>query len=235
MQVSFQQRLTHGFFITANYVWAHAFDNSPFDGGADGPVPQDPTNRNADWASSDSDIHSRMNIYGTYELPFGPGKTFLNNSSIVNRMILGGWQVNGIFAGQSGLPFTVTTSGTPTNTGASAGRADVVAGAAQYPATRTVKQWFNPAAFAVPSAYNWGNSKRNILRGPDEINLDASAEKKFPIKEGTDLLFRIEAFNMLNHAQFQIPAAVIAVGGVGSITSTSNTARQLQGTLRLTF
>jgi hypothetical protein len=40
---------------------------------------------------------------------------------------------------------------------------------------------------------------------------------------------------MLNHAQFQIPAAVIAVGGVGSITSTSNTARQLQGTLRLTF
>jgi hypothetical protein len=150
-------------------------------------------------------------------------------------MVLGGWQVNGIFAGQSGLPFTVTTSGTPTNTGASAGRADVVPSAAQYPVTRTVKQWFNPAAFAVPSAYNWGNSKRNILRGPKVINLDASAEKRFPIKEGTDLLFRIEAFNTLNHPQFQIPAAVIGVGGVGSITSTANTARQLQGTLRLTF
>ena len=235
MQASFQQRLTHGVFITANYVWSHAFDNAPFDGGADGPVPQDPTNRNADWASSDNDIHNRVNIYGTYELPFGPGRAFLNSNSILNRMILGGWQINGIFAGQSGLPFTVTTSGTPTNTGASAGRADVVAGAAQYPVSRTVKQWFNPAAFAIPSAYNWGNSKRNILRGPNEINLDASAEKRFRIKEGTDLLFRFEAFNTLNHPQFQIPAAVIGVGGVGSITSTSNTARQLQGTLRLTF
>jgi hypothetical protein len=235
MQASFQQRLTHGLFVTANYVWAHAFDNAPFDGGADGPVPQDPTNRNADWASSDNDIHNRVNIYGSYELPFGPGKPFINKDSVLNHFVLGGWQINGIFVGQSGLPFTVTTSGTPTNTGASAGRADVVPGVAQYPTTKTVKQWFNPAAFSVPTAYNWGNSKRNILRGPDEINLDASAEKKFPVKEGTDLLFRFEAFNMLNHAQFQIPAAVIAVGGVGSITSTSNTARQLQGTIRLTF
>jgi hypothetical protein len=233
--VSFQQRLTHGFFLTANYVWSHALDNAPFDGGANGPVPQDPTNRNADWASSESDIHNRVNIYGSYELPFGKGRPFLNGNSILTRLILGGWQLNGIFAGQSGLPFTVTTSGTATNTGASSSRANVVPGVAQYPASKTIKQWFNPAAFSVPTAYNWGNSKRNILRGPDEINLDSSLEKKFPIKEGTDLLFRFEAFNSLNHPQFQIPAAVIATGGVGSITTTSNTARQLQGTLRLTF
>ncbi len=183
LQTSFQQRLTNGFFVTANYVWSHAFDNASFDGGADGPVPQDPTNRNADWASSDSDIHNRVSIYGTYELPFGPGKAYLNGNSLVNRFLLGGWQVNGIFTGQSGLPFTVTTSGTATNTGASASRANVVPGAPQYPATKTVSQWFNPAAFSVPTAYNWGNSGRNILRGPDEINLDSSAEKKFPITE----------------------------------------------------
>ena len=122
-----------------------------------------------------------------------------------------------------------------TNTGAASSRANVVPGAALYPETKTVKQWFNPAAFSVPTAYNWGNSKRNMLRGPDEINLDASLEKKFPIKEGMDLLFRFEAFNTLNHPQFQIPAAVIATGGVGSITTTSNIARQLQFTLRLSF
>jgi len=90
LQTSFQQRLTRGFFLTANYVWSHAFDNSSFDGGADGPVPQDPTNRNADWPSSDSDIHNRVNIYGTYELPFGPGKAFLNSNSLLNRTLLGG-------------------------------------------------------------------------------------------------------------------------------------------------
>ena len=62
LQASFQQRLTNGFFLTANYVWSHAFHNACFDGGADGPVPQDPTNRNADWANSDSDIHNRVTL-----------------------------------------------------------------------------------------------------------------------------------------------------------------------------
>lgn len=47
--------------------------------------------------------------------------------------------------------------------------------------------------------------------------------------------FRVELFNMLNHPQFQIPAAVIATSGVGTITSTSNIARQMQFALRLTF
>ena len=235
LQASFQQRLTNGFFLTGNYVWSHALDNAPFDGGADGPVPQDPTNRNADWASSDSDMHSRVNIYGTYELPFGPGKAFANSTSTLNRLLVGGWQVNGVFVGQSGLPFTVTTSGTATNTGASASRANIVPGVALYPATKTVGLWFNPAAFSVPTAYNWGNSGRNMLRGPDEINLDSSAEKKFAITETTNLLFRFEMFNMFNHPQFQIPASVIAQGGVGAITATSNTARQLQLTLRLSF
>jgi hypothetical protein len=111
----------------------------------------------------------------------------------------------------------------------------VVPGAPQYPSTKTVSQWFNPAAFSVPTAYNWGNAARNLLRGPDEIDVDSSAEKKFPITEGTNLLFRFEAFNMFNHPQFTIPAAVIATAGVGSITTTSNTARQLQVALRLTF
>ena len=134
--------------------------------------------------------------------------------------------------GQSGLPFTVTTSGTATNTGASASRANVVPGAAQYPANKSVSQWFNPAAFSVPTAYNWGNSGRNILRGPDEINLDSSAEKKFPITEGTNLLFRFEMFNMFNHPQFTIPASVIAQGGRGihhqHVEYSATTARHAQ-------
>jgi hypothetical protein len=116
-----------------------------------------------------------------------------------------GWQVNGIFAGQSCLPFTATTSGTATKTGASASRANVVPGVPRYPAKKSVNQWFNPAAFAVPTAYNWGNSGRNILRGPDEINLDSSAEKKFPITEGATLLFRVEFLTCSIIPSFRFP------------------------------
>jgi hypothetical protein len=165
----------------------------------------------------------------------GRVRLFFNSNSFLNRTVLGGWQVNGIFAGQSGFPFTVTTSGTAINTVASASRANVVPGVPQYPTKKSVSEWFNPSAFAVPTAYNWGNSGRNILHGPDEINLDSSAEKKFPITEGRKLLFRAEFFNMFNYPQFQIPASVIASSGVGNITATSNTARQIRFTLRLTF
>jgi len=56
LQTTFQQRLNKGLSFTANYVWSHSQDNAPFDGGADGPIPQDPTNRRADWANSDNDI-----------------------------------------------------------------------------------------------------------------------------------------------------------------------------------
>jgi hypothetical protein len=235
LQASFQQRLAHGLFLTANYVWAHALDNAPYDGGVNGPIPQNPYDRNADYASSDNDIHNRVNVYGTYELPFGPGRAFRNSGSALDRFVFGGWQVNGIFVGQSGLPFTVTISGTATNTGASASRANVIPGVAQYPAKKTVTQWFNPAAFTSPTPYNWGNVGRNTLRGPNEVDVDSSVEKHFPIREGTFVLFRVEFFNTFNHPQFQVPAAVINAGGAGTITATSNTARQMQAALRLTF
>ena len=84
LQTSFQQRLSRlGSFLTANYVWAHALDNAPFDGGVDGPFTQNPYDRNADYANSDNDIRNRVNVYGSYELPFGPGRALLNSNSFL--------------------------------------------------------------------------------------------------------------------------------------------------------
>jgi hypothetical protein len=56
-------------------------------------------------------------------------------------------------------------------------------------ASKRVSLSFNPAAFSVHKAYYWGISEWNILRGPDEINLNSSTEKKFPMTERTNLLF----------------------------------------------
>jgi hypothetical protein len=235
MQVSFQQKMHHGLFLTANYVWSHSLNDAPYDGGSNGPIPQDPLNRAADYANADNDIRSRLNLYGSYQLPFGPGRTFLNRDSFVNRVVLGGWQLNGIVVAQSGLPFTVTISGTATNTGASSSRVDAVPGVPQYPAKKTIAQWFNPAAFVSPTAYNYGSVSRNSLYGPRETNVDASLEKNTPLAKGAVLLFRVEFFNVLNHPQFVIPASTINSTGVGTITATSNSARQIQGALRISF
>lgn len=234
LQTTFQERLTNGLSFTANYVWSHSQDNAPFDGGADGPIPQDPTNRRADWANSDNDLRHRVNLYGTYELPFGPGKPFLNSGSAFSRYLVGGWQTNAIAVLQSGLPFTVTTTGSPTNTGAGS-RANLVSGAQPYPSNQTINQWFNTSAFGIPPPYTWGTSGRNLLVGPREANFDFTAQKNIPISERKTLLFRAEFFNVFNHPQFAIPASTIGSAGVGSITSTSHPARQIQFALKFAF
>jgi len=147
---------------------------------------------------------------------------------------VGGWQANAIGVLQSGLPFTVTTTGSPTNTGAGS-RANLVSGVQPYPFNQTISEWFNPNAFTIPSAYNWGNAGRNLLRGPREINFDFTAQKNIPISEHKTLLFRAEFFNVFNHPQFTIPASTIGSGGVGSISSTSHPARQIQFALKFAF
>ena len=234
LQTVLEKRFSHGLFFNANWVWSHSMDNAPYDGGADGPIPQDPTNRRADWASSNNDVRHRLNIWSTYELPFGPGKPYLNGASAFNRYVIGGWQIDGIAVLQSGLPFTVTTSSSPTNTG-SAGRADVVPSVAQYPSHRYVNLWFNPAAFTTPQPFNFGNAGRNILNGPRAANFDFTVEKKFVFTEARQLWFRSEFFNAFNHPQFNIPASTIGATGVGTISATARPSRQIQFALKLLF
>ncbi|MEJ7608890.1 MAG: hypothetical protein WKF37_22110, partial [Bryobacteraceae bacterium] len=226
MQAAFEKRFSKGFFMLANWTYAHGLDNTGGDGGANGPIPQDPRNRDADWASSNSDIRHRVNVAASYTLPFRFESPL--------RHVLGGWETAGIMVYQTGLPFTVTAPGSPTNTGAG-GRANVIADAELYPAEKSVNLWFNPGAFTQPTAFNWGNAGRNTLRGPSVINFDLTASKKFSLGEGRDLAFRVEAFNAFNHPQFSLPASTIGSGNVGTITSTLRSNRQLQLALRLTF
>ena len=234
LQTVFEKRFSHGLFFNANWVWSHSMDNAPYDGGADGPIPQDPTNRRADWASSNNDVRHRLNVWSTYELPFGPGKRWANGDAAFTRYVAGGWQIGGIAVLQSGLPFTVTSASGPTNTGAGS-RADVVPGVAQYPSNQNVNLWFNPAAFITPQPYNWGNAGRNILTGPRAANFDFTAEKKFLFTETRQLLFRAEFFNAFNHPQFNIPASTIGATGVGTISSTARPSRQIQFALKVLF
>lgn len=227
LQTSFEKRFSRGFYMLANWTWAHGLDNAGGDGGANGPIPQDPRNRDADWASSNSDIRHRINIAGSYSLPFFRDTTPL-------RHVLGNWEVAGIMVFQTGLPFTVTAPGSPTNTGAG-GRANIAPGVEPYPENKTLNLWFNPAAFSQPGAFNWGDAGRNTLRGPSTTNFDLTASKKFSLGEGRALTFRTELFNAFNHPQFGLPASSIGTGNVATITGTLRSNRQIQFALRLNF
>jgi hypothetical protein len=190
-------------------------------------------NRDADWGPSNSDIRHRVNVAGTWELPFGVGRKWLQERNIASY-VLGGWDFSGIVVFQTGLPFTVTAPGSPTNTGRG-GRADVISGVPLYPENQTINQWFNPAAFSTPTAFNWGNSSRNMLRGPGRTNVDLTLAKRFRLGGPREVSFRTEVFNAFNTPQFALPAAAVGSGNIGTITSTARANRQVQLALRLTF
>ena len=234
LQVVFEKRYSNGLYFNANWVWSHAMDNAPWDGGSGGG--QNPYNRRADWGSSNSDVRHHLNLFATYELPFGSGKRWAGGDNPFERYVVGGWELDAILVLQSGLPFTVgAPSATNNGTGA---RANVVAGVNPYPATQTLQQWFNPAAFSIPPAtcYCYGNGGRDVLTGPRAANLDLTAAKRFRITESTNLTFRAEFFNSLNHPQFAIPGnTTIGSNGVGSISATARPSRQIQLALRLVF
>jgi hypothetical protein len=228
MQSSFEKRFGKGLYFLGNWTWAHGLDNSGGDGGANGPVPQDPRNRRADWGSQNSDIRHRVNLAWNYELPFGA------NLSGVSRQVVHGWELAGISVMQSGLPFTVTASGSPTNTGAGT-RADPIPGVEGKIDNRSPSLWFNPGAFRTPLAFNWGSLGRNTLTGPPIYNYDLTVTKRFPIGESYRLMFRAEFFNAFNTPQFTLPASTIGNTGVATISSTARANRQIQFALKLSF
>jgi hypothetical protein len=233
MQVSLEKRLSKGFYLLSNWTWSHGLDNALSDGGTPGPVPQDPTNRRADWATSNSDIRHHVNIAATYQLPFGPNKQFANGKSM-GSYVVRDWEVAAIAVMQSGLPYTVTVAGSPSNTGASS-RANPVSGVSPTPAQQSISQWFNPAAFTTPAAFTWGTLGRDSQNGPALYNLDTAVSRKFVLGEHRDLSFRWEMFNAPNHPQFGLPASTVGVGGAGTITSTQRSNRQMQFALKLAF
>ena len=107
----------------------------------------------------------------------------------------------------------------------------------------TLATWYNPCAFAVPAlapgqtfSHLFGNARRGSLRGPGAYNIDLSLFKDFKFSESRNLQFRLEAFNLFNHPQFANPANTVDSPGVsGTITSTINSAREVQLALKFSF
>jgi hypothetical protein len=103
-------------------------------------------------------------------------------------------------------------------------------------------QWFNPAAFAPPAKWTYGNAARNLLFGPGYWNWDISAMKTFTIREpGTVLQIRADFLDAFNHMNLANPGVSISdtrdggtpVATSGVITSgNGNRVIQLSGKIR---
>ena len=170
-----------------------------------------------DHGLSSFDVAHRFVASFVWNLPFGRGERWGPDASGLKQAIIGGWQLNGIWLWQSGLPMTIWALdlGGALDTGSGLNRANVVGDVRT--GGGTVEEWFNTAAFAQPALGEYGNSSRGILRGPGINNLDLGLFKNFVIGP-TTLQLRVEAFNALNHPQYLLVSTFSWVPNFGVVT-----------------
>jgi len=178
-----------------------------------------------------------LNLNYIYALPVGRGHLLLGHAGNLVDKVLGGWQYSGVGSFQSGQPFSVTANwpsnaAIASNPNGVSNRANRVPGVALYPARKSNAQWFNPAAFTVPSTRvgtdgntyaQFGNSGYDMLRGPGWWNVDMNLVKNIRWMDHYNLQLRAESFNTFNHPNYGNPASNISTASsVGKITGNSS-------------
>jgi hypothetical protein len=224
LQVSLNRRFSRGLMILSNYTWAKSLDDisDDTDGAGQGLlIPLDSNNRRLDWGRSGFDIRHQFRAAAIYDLPFGPGRPWLNSG--LSGRVLGGWTINTIMDWSSGFPFSVSSgretlwpglttraafSGDPTKVG------KVVKGG------NSVTYFTEPekALFSVPAPGQYG-AGRNIFTGPGFFQTDLAVHKSFSISERIRLELRGEAFNAFNTVNFNPPNATSTAGAFGVIST----------------
>jgi hypothetical protein len=233
LQLKLQKRYSSGLSLLSTFTWGRSIDDGngiATSTSASSTTPQNALNQEAERGRSDFDIKYRFVFSPVYELPFGPGKPYVSQGFW--SYIIGGWQVTALFSAQTGSPLTPYYSANISGTLNNEDRPNVIGDPNNGP--KTPQEWFNVAAFASPGAGNFGNAGRNIINGPGLVNLDTAVIRNFKIKERFGLQFRAQAYNALNHPNFNFPNATVDSSAFGTITSALDP-RELEAALRLVF
>jgi hypothetical protein len=246
LETEVNHRFSHDLQFRANYTWSKSLDmNSGLTIAQSNNEPQMIMDRNdlrRDWGASALNATNQASISARYELPFGPGKRWLNSGSGVEGKLIGGWQFNGISTFLSGFPFTPLVGSNHSGDGDTRNpdRPDLVAGFAGPIVTGNPARWFNPAAFSVPQAGTYGDLGRGSFSGPGLADVDFSVFKTTAISERVNLQFRAEFFNILNRVNFGPPNTAVFSGtsvnaSAGFVSALATNPRQIQFGLKALF
>ncbi len=213
-QVQFNRRLTRGMQALVSYTWSHSID--------------DATNKASVFeqlrSASDNDIRNNFELALTYEIPRSYQNVFIS-------ALLKHWSLDSRISARSALPIDLIGYNA---IGGGSGlqityHPNVIGGIPIYvhddivPSGRRI----NTAAFetAYDAAGNpiEGDSGRNSVRGYDAVEDNVAVQRDFPIHERLSLLFRIEAFNVLNQPIYgAVYNDIEEVGLFGTASGTLN-------------
>jgi hypothetical protein len=244
-QAKVQKQLSQGLFLMTAFTWSKKLTNADSSWGAGNLATsngqsRDHYNQTIEKALAMSDIPVRFSGVFSYELPVGPGKTFLRDSGRVVNKILGGWQIEGTVLYQSGIPLMVLA---PNQVGLfnyinlpnmvlGVDPCTVRSSGFDYSRMRGL----DAAAFSLPAPFTFGNAP-NVLncRSFALQNESLGVMKKTSITEKVNLEFRFEAFNVFNRHQFAMPNGSFTSPAFGTVSGTASPPRNAQIALRLLF
>ena len=232
LQAGLRVEARHGITLQLAYTWSHEIDIVSGDLGS----VSDPFNIRYDRGSGTLDRRNIFNANYIYELPF-----YKNSGTVLQRQLLGGWEISGITTAESGSPVNVTYSPDVLGFGGGTSNRPNLVSSTHGP--KTQKQWFNTKAFSAPlapweggSTQGFGNAGKDAVVGPGLFNFNLSLFKTFPLSDSgrTNLQLRAESFNAFNHTEFQNISTGFTSSTFGQVTSTYD-ARILQFGAKLLF
>ncbi len=225
--VSLERRFTNGFSFQSRYTWSHSINDGSV-GGGESNGPENVNCLRCDKGPSVFDIRNNFTTNAIYELPFGPGKPFLNGGGALGKVV-SGWTLSGLGLWHTGHPLTVTLNISPTQlpdgNDQTTQRPDLVPGVPVYLSggvhNHTIP--INPAAFAAPpldpgsdqfgvpfASYGlvdrFGSAPNGIVRALNSWQVDLALTKTTKLTERVAMEFGAQVFNIFNHTQYGDPS-----------------------------
>jgi hypothetical protein len=252
LQVEFRQKQWHGMQFDVNYTWAHNLGlqtRNDWEGSLDNGYTL--RNLKLSYAPTLYDLRHTVNASGTYDLPFGVGKQYLNHSGLLDRVV-GGWTVGTIFTFQTGSPFSLYGGFNTFNNYGDGGviltgisPSTIQSHIGVFENGSVTPNLINPAF--LTSAFSAGQIAPNStpgtiappiwLHGPKFINDDMAITKYIPIHENLRFSLQGEFLNAFNHPNFAGNGIDNGVqdGGFGTVFGPVNGARAIELRANLEF
>jgi len=232
--VSLERRFSKGISFQSRYTWSHSINDGSV-GGGESSGPENVSCLSCDKGPSVFDVRHNVAVNAVYELPFGPGKAYLNESGALGKVI-GGWSLSSIGLWHTGHPLTTKMDlGGNISGGAFDGlsftyllpdgndvtdqRPDLIPG---VPVTlpgggRHGTPLINAAAFQAPPVdangnfTHFGNAGNGLIRALDSWQVDLALTKKTKLTERVSMEFGVQTFNIFNHVQLGDPGNLTLV------------------------
>jgi hypothetical protein len=227
LQVDFRQKQWHGMNFDVNYTWSHTLGLQPDNSWTGNTGVFTIRNLRLDYGPTLFDLRHVVHASGTYDLPIGKGKTFLNRGGIVDKFA-GGWTLGTILTIDSGFPFQLYGGFDTYNdygdgglvlNGVTTSQLQKAVGVFTAPGGGTYKYTINPTLTNQSTTSTCSSVLQGVcqnitagtfgahpwLSGPRIWNDDLSLAKAIPITERIQFRLQAEFLNVFNHPNWANP------------------------------